>query len=97
MKTQRNIGVIACGGPGNIAQLASISIQSGYILKKIFLNRDISTNIVKSHHPETEIVNNQDSIINDSAIDLVLISSPTQEDIDIVGAVVQSGKAVRIV
>jgi predicted dehydrogenase len=97
MKTQKNIGVIACGGPGNIAQLASINTLSGYILKKIFLNRDISANIVKSHHPETEIVSNQESILNDSAIELVLISSPTQQDIDIVGAVVQSGKAVRIV
>ena len=48
-------------------------------------------------YPQAQLVDNINSIIHDSDIDLILVSGPKQKDLNIVGEAMNAGKNVRII
>ena len=48
------------------------------------------------HYPDAEFVQDKSAIINDGSIDLVIISSPDDEGMNIVTEALEAGKNVRI-
>ena len=97
MKTTKNIGLIECNSKGEISTITSNNNPDGYIVKKIMTANKVSGNIAMSQFPEAQLVDDIKSIIQDSAIDLILVSNPRQADMEMVGEAVKAGKNVRII
>ena len=97
MKTNKNIGLIECGSGGEISGITSKNNVNGYIVSKIMTPNKISGDIAMSQFPAAQLVDDIKSIIQDSAIDLILVSKPKQADMDMIGEAVQAGKNVRII
>ena len=97
MKTNKNIGLIECNSKGEISTITSNNNPDGYIVKKVMAPNKISGDIAMSQFPEAQLVDDVNCIIQDSAIDLVLVSKPKQSDMNIVGEAVKAGKNVRII
>ncbi len=57
----------------------------------------ISGDIAMSQFPGAQLVDDINAIIEDSAIDLILVSKPKPEDMNMIGEAVQAGKNVRII
>lgn len=81
---------------GKSFRLAGISRLEGYNLRKVFVG-DNSDTWVKQTFPETEIVNDVQSIIHDEKIDLVIMPTQQIEELKLVAQVLQTGKNIRIV
>ncbi|MEP6845669.1 MAG: hypothetical protein ABI861_06685 [Panacibacter sp.] len=97
MNTYKNVGLIECRDHGPVLQMSANSNLNGYNIKKIYINKNISDHEVKSQYPNAEIVKDTNAIINDVFIDLVIVSSPADADMDIVGEVLEAGKYVRVI
>ena len=97
MKTNKNIGFIECGARGGISGITSNNNLEGYTVKKIMTTNNIPDDIALSQFPEAQLVDDIKCIIQDSAIDLILVSKPKQTDLSIIGEAVQAGKSVRII
>ena len=52
---------------------------------------------MKAQYPKAEIVDTAESILKDVCIDLVIVSSPENADMDIVSEVLEAGKYVRVI
>lgn len=88
-----NVGLIDCGAD----QLPKATpMEANYNLKKVLLKGVHGHEAAKSFYPKAEIVHDMQSIIHDESIDLVLISSPSNEHFDFVSAALKAGKHVRI-
>ncbi|MEP7144727.1 MAG: hypothetical protein ABI707_17725 [Ferruginibacter sp.] len=97
MDTNKNIGLVECNAKGEISGITSNNNPDGYIVKKIMTVNKISGDIATAQFPEAELVDDIDAIIQDSAIDLILVSKPKRGDMDMVGEAVKAGKNVRII
>ena len=97
MNTYKNVGLIECKDHGPVTQMTESSRLNGYNIKKVYINNNISAQEVRSQYPEAEIVENTRAIIDDAFIDLVIVSSPADADMDIVGEVLEAGKYVRVI
>jgi predicted dehydrogenase len=97
MKKSNNLENIENSITGKPYILAGISQNDGFELKKIFAGENTARERAKQNFPETEIVEDVQSIIIDSAIDLVLVSEPSSNDLKLVSAILKSGKNVRVV
>jgi len=97
MKTNKNIGLVECNVKGEIATITSGNNPDGYIVKKIMTANKVSGDIARSQFPEAQLVSDIKCIIQDPAIDLILVSKPKQADMDLVGEAVRAGKNVRII
>lgn len=97
MDTYKNVGLIECNNYGHISLLSEGSKLNGYNIKKIYLNHTAPKSEIKAHYPNAEIVNDTKEIIYDALIDLVIVSSPDNADMDIVGEVLEAGKYVRVI
>lgn len=97
METNINIGLIECNSKGEISTITSNNNPDGYIVKKIMAPNKVSGDIAISQFPEAELVDDIKSMIQDSAIDLILVSKPKHADMSMVGEVVKAGKNVRII
>ena len=97
METNINIGLIDCNSKGEISGITSNNNPDGYIVKKIMTANKVSGDIAMLQFPEAQLVDDIKSIIQDSAIDLILVSNPRQADMEMVGEAVQAGKNVRII
>ena len=96
MNTYKNVGLIECNY-GPIHELSEGSKLNGYNIKKIYTSNHHSQKDIKEQFPDAEIVDDTKSIINDALIDLVIVSSPADKDMDIVGEVLEAGKYVRVI
>ncbi len=98
METNINIGLIDCSKRTEISRAALNGNLNGYNVRKILtVIKNVPENTVLKEFPEAQLVDDVKSIINDSSIDLILVSKPTQADIDMVGEAIQAGKNVRII
>ena len=97
MRTKKNIGLIECGMSGKIFQMDSDNGFKEYAVTKVLLAGSLSEAVATAEYPHAEIVSNTESIIRDSSIDLVIISTPVPPDMTMVGAALQAGKYVRVV
>ncbi|MBC7688951.1 MAG: hypothetical protein H7211_12325 [Aquabacterium sp.] len=97
MTTIKNIGLIECGTAQKPLFISPLSSLEGYSIKKILSTSDTSETNIKSRYPSAEIVNNARAILDDSSIDLVIVSRPSQNDMVIVGEAIQAGKQIRII
>jgi predicted dehydrogenase len=91
-----NMGRIEEQMKGKVFSLAGISRLEGFNLKKVYLGDD-SGAWVKQMFPETEIVHDVQSIINDEKIDLVIMPTKQSEELKLVAEVLHTGKNIRIV
>lgn len=96
MTTTLNIAVIG-NEISNETLKASVSEGNRFHLRKIFVTDNLATGIVRSQYPEAEIVNDVKAIVNDTAIDLVLISAQRANDLPAMGNILQAGKHVRVI
>ncbi|MEP6952257.1 MAG: hypothetical protein ABI863_23400, partial [Ginsengibacter sp.] len=71
MKTNKNIGLVECNTKGEISTITANNNPDGYIVKKIMTASKVSGDIAMSQFPEAQLVDNINSIIQDSAIDLI--------------------------
>lgn len=93
MNSEKQVGFIECTGKSLLDNRMQLD---GFKLKK-YLSRTSEAKLrVKRNYPDTEIVENPEAILNDSEIDLVLISKPQQQDLQLVAEAVRAGKSVRI-
>ncbi|HEX5652229.1 MAG TPA: hypothetical protein VFX58_04095 [Chitinophagaceae bacterium] len=97
METFKQIGLIICGQPQQPFKLAAISSLKGYNLKKVLLEAGASENTIRLNHPEAEIVNNRQSIIEDHNLDLIVITAAAHDHTELISEILQSGKPVRLV
>jgi predicted dehydrogenase len=97
MNTNKNIGLIECNSKGEISAITSNNNPDGYIVKKIMAPNKVSGEIAISQFPEAQLVDDINCIIEDSSIDLILVSKPKQSDMTMVGEAVKAGKNVRII
>ncbi len=97
MKTNKNIGLIECSSREGLSRITSQNNPDGYIVKKIKTTNKVAGENALVEYPGVQVVEDINSIIQDSDIDLILISQPKQADLDMVGEVVNAGKNVRII
>ncbi len=97
MKTNKNIGLIECSSREGLSRITSQNNPDGYIVKKIKTTNKVAGESALAEYPGVQVVEDINSIIQDSDIDLILISQPKQADLAMVGEVVNAGKSVRII
>ncbi|MEP7319927.1 MAG: Gfo/Idh/MocA family oxidoreductase [Panacibacter sp.] len=97
MNTYKNVGLIECSDQKPVLQMSENSRLNGYNIKKVYINNKLSATEIKSQYPQAEIVADTKSIINDALIDLVVVSSPADTDMDIISEVLEAGKYIRVI
>ena len=96
MNTIKNIGIIECGISGKNFHSNHASHLNGAVVSKILVADTSSANIVHAQYPNTELVFDKASILNDNSIDMVILSEPNETELFMVGEILQAGKQVRI-
>jgi predicted dehydrogenase len=97
MKTFKNIGLIVCGDSQEIFRLSAASKSNGYAFKKVLIEEDASENTFRINYPHAEIVKDKHAIIQDAALDLVIIAAPVNKYASLVAEVLKSGIPVRVI
>lgn len=97
MATTKNIGLIECGAAQKPLFISPLSTLEGYSIKKILSTAHSNETTIRSRYPSAEIVDNTRAILDDSSIDLVIVSRPTPNDMGIVGEAIKAGKQIRII
>ncbi|MCW3091125.1 MAG: hypothetical protein JWP81_2194 [Ferruginibacter sp.] len=92
-----NIGLIECGTNLKPLYVSPVSISQGYSVKKILSNPETNKINIRSRYPLAEIVESKRDIFDDKSIDLVIVSGPSHEDMELVGEAIQAGKQIRII
>lgn len=96
MEQLTNVGLIECNQPVGSFKADSLGNRHGFHLKKVMVP-DVSPEIARRHYPQSEIVQDKRAIMEDSSIDLIVISGAAKDDLDLVAEVLQTGKHVRLV
>jgi len=91
-----NVGIIS-NGYGNEVFVAAESYSiDRFFLKKIFIADQAFSDIARAY-PTAEIVSDVKSILNDEAIELVIVSAAGAKNSPAVEEALQAGKHVRII
>ncbi len=96
MNTIKQIAVIECGDSSKLFQLSPISQSQGYVVSKIYYKNEVPENLMNTNHPGAEVVRDQQAIIDDSGIEMVVVASPSANEMDIVGAMLKANKPTTI-
>lgn len=96
METITNVGLIECNHPTETFKTDALGNRHGFRLKKVMAPH-VSAEITKANYPQSEVVEDKRAIMEDSSIDLIVISGAGKSDLDWVAEVLQTGKHVRIV
>lgn len=96
METVTNVGLIEFKTPTDAFKTDTLGNQRGFRLKKVMV-QNTSPELSRLHYPQSEIVQDKRAIMEDSTIDLIVISGAAKSDLDLVAEVLQTGKHVRIV
>ena len=94
MSTVINVGLI---GSAILEEALATNRSENFNLKKIFAVDNVAAGMAKTQYPQAEIVNNIQSIIEDSGIELVIMSASNSKDSAIVQHILSAGKKVRII
>ena len=97
MNTIKQIGVIECGNSSKLFTLSPISKSQGYVVSKIYYKNEIPENVITKNHPGAVVVQDQQSIIDDALLDMLVVSSPSSNEMDIVGETLKANKPTCIV
>ena len=92
-----NIGLIECGTLQKPLYLSPVSVLHGYAVKKVLSTDGTNKTSVKTRYPHAEMVETTREILDDSSIDLVIVSDPSNDDMSVVGEALQAGKQIRII
>lgn len=76
--------------------IAGVSNKAGN-LTKIYIDERVSRSWITQDLPLTELVDHRDAILHDTEIDLVLIPQSQKDNLELVSAVLTTGKNLRIV
>lgn len=96
MNTIKKIGVIECGNSSKLFELSPINKSLGYMVSKIYYKNNIPKNKALENHPGAQVVADQQAIIDDTLIDMVIVASPSHEEMDIVGEMIKANKPTTI-
>jgi predicted dehydrogenase len=96
MKNLINIGVIGRGAIDETLLTPVPGIGEQFNLKKVLITDNSLPEAARLLYPHAEFVSNVDEIVNDSTIDLVIVSSK-EEHSPLIEDVVKSGKHLRII
>ncbi len=91
-----NTGIIGFGMAGQIFHAPVISTLPGFRLAKISTSNPAFIEKAKSRYPDTEVVPDAASIINDPEIDLVIIGSPNEAHAPLATQAILNGKHVIV-
>ena len=91
-----NVGIISSGFGNEVFVAAESYSLEKFFLKKIFLTDQAAADIAKAY-PKAEIVSDVKSILNDEAIELVIVSAAGAKNSPAVEAALRAGKHVRII
>jgi len=92
-----NIGVISSGITDEILLPASKVGEEQFTLKKIYFTDASFAESAKLKYPQAEIVSNANEIVEDSTIDLVILSAPDDQKSSLMEDVIKSGKHLRVI
>ncbi|MFA6402840.1 MAG: Gfo/Idh/MocA family oxidoreductase [Salinivirgaceae bacterium] len=87
------LGIIGFGLSGKVFQAPFLHVNPKFQLAKICSSRKSEINKL---YPEAEVVNSVHDILNDSTIDLVVVSSPNTEHFEQTKIALQNGKHVIV-
>jgi hypothetical protein len=96
METITNVGLIEYKTSTDAFKTDSLGNPGGFHLKKVMM-KNASPEVTRLRYPQSEIVQDKRAIMEDSSIDLIVISGAAKSDLDLVAEVLQTGKHVRIV
>lgn len=96
MHTIKNIGIIECGTSGKNFHTNHSAHLNGFVVSKILVADTSAAQMVHKQYPNTELVFDKASILNDNTIDMVILSEPNETELFMVGEILQAGKQVRI-
>lgn len=91
-----NVGLIGYGIAGQVFHAPMISCVPGLNLLKIRETKAPNIQLARSRYPNTEIVDNSESIIADDAIDLVVIATPNTSHYDLAKQALERGRNVVV-
>ncbi len=94
---KNNIGVIEKGVASKSFRIAGINSKNGYRLIKILPEHQLIPDWVQKNFPEAILATNIEELMQDSSIDLVMVSANDENHKDIVANFLQKGKHVRVV
>ena len=97
MDTTKYIGLIECGSLQKPLFISPVSILQGYAVKKVLATNGSNETNIKSRYPLAEVVTSTRDILDDQSIELVIVSEPSTEDMNMVGEALQAGKQIRII
>ncbi len=96
MEVVKNIGIIANDASGEVFQLRNTSSLNGYNVSKVWM-KSSADELVRTNYPLSEIVDDRQSILNDQSIELVIVSQPITNELDLVSEMLAAGKQVRVI
>ncbi len=89
-------GIIGFGMAGKVFHAPFISTLPGFLLSKISTSREDAAAEARALYPDTEVVRDAGSILQDAAIDLVIICTPNAEHLPLAKAALHAGKHVIV-
>ena len=95
MKQIKYAGLIECGDSVTSTWQESPSLFDGFKLKKILFRQNTGKHS-QEYYPTAEMVEDTYSIINDNSIELVILSAPGENDLNLVAQAIEAGKQVRV-
>ncbi len=96
MNNPINVGLIGFGMAGQTFHAPTISCVKGFFLSKIRERKEPNISIIKERYPTTTIVNDTHQILNDAAIDLVIIATPNTSHHKLATEALNAGKHVVV-
>ncbi|MEX6687295.1 hypothetical protein QTN47_07300 [Danxiaibacter flavus] len=97
MNTFKKMGLIECGETDRIFRYEALGKKLGYSFSKVLVNDDQIQKTIQTKYPQVEIVEHKDSIVHDNDIELVIVSSPANNELHVVGELLKAGKHVRVI
>lgn len=91
-----NVGLLGFGMAGRVFHAPFIKAIPGLKLKKIRTNRQQSIELAQSRYPEAEVVTADHEILEDVAIDLVVVATTNDTHYSLAKAALQAGKHVVV-
>lgn len=91
-----NTGIVGFGIAGQVFHAPFIHMLPGFRLKKLSTTNPKNIAIAETTYPEAEIVSDAQEIINDPAIELVVIGTPNTSHLPLAKAALLAGKHVLL-
>ena len=95
MEVTKYAGLIECGGSITASWQESPTLFDGFELKKILFRQNTSLN-GRDYFPGAEMVQDTQAIIDDETIELIILSAPGEDDLNLVAQAIDAGKQVRV-